>query len=326
MFKHGIVYPLQVQDTLFKTVEQFLTTAKKPLIVIIGTTASGKTGVSVELCKQLAEAAEVVNSDSRQLYKHITIGTAKITPKEAQGVPHHLLNLLELTEETSVGWYKREAMRVIDALQIQKKVPVLVGGSMLYIQSVTDNFLLPAKKESSVRNLLENRLKTEGIEALYNELQTLDPISANNMHEHNKQHIIRALEFFYTHGKTKTEMLQVQNNDCPYDVCIVGLKRERADIVQRIEKRTDILLSNGWIEEVQALLQTGYSKADPGMKSHGYPDIICYLEDPAAYTFKQMKDSINKQTRAYAKRQMTWWKRNQRINWFNADTLEPTKI
>lgn len=314
-----------MKHNLYTTVEQFLQTANKPLIVIIGTTASGKTGASMQLCTQLAAMAEVVNSDSRQLYKHINIGTAKITPAETEGIPHHLFDVLELTEETSVGWYKKNAMHTINALHATKKVPILVGGSMLYIQAITDNLSLPAKKDPAIRALLETRREKEGIETLYKELQTVDPTSANNIHAHNSQHILRALEFFYTYGTTKTAMLDTQATQCPYDLCIIGLKRERADTVARIEKRTEILLEQGWIAEVEQLLQQGYTKQDPGMKSHGYPDIIRYLEKPTGAAYKVMQDSINKQTRDYAKRQMTWWKRDQRIQWFNADSLEPVK-
>lgn len=305
--------------TIYNLVDTFLATATKPLIVLVGTTASGKTGLSINICQHIGNGAAVVNSDSRQLYKDIHIGTAKITTDEMQGVPHYLLDVLELTQSTSVGWYKREAMRVIDDLHAQQRVPVLVGGSMLYIQAITDNLSLPAKQDPIIRQQLEARAAKEGNAALHADLMRIDPISAQHIPVQNSQHIVRALEVFYTEGKTKTEVLKNAQGQSPYNLLLIGIKRERQDTVQRIEARTQLLLEQGWVQEVEQLLAAGHTPSEPGMQSVGYPDIIKHLQNPELYSLEQARESINKQTRAYAKRQMTWWKRDDRIHWLDCN-------
>lgn len=292
--------------------------AERPLVVVLGTTASGKTAFSIQLAKHI-RGAEIINSDSRQFYKYLNIGTAKITTAEMQGIPHHLLDVLDPKDAVSTGWYKREAESIIVNLHRSNKVPMLVGGSMLYISAITDNYTLPVPVNTTLRNQLQERLTAEGLDTLYNELLTIDPIAAQSIHKHNTQHILRALEFFYQTGMPKSVVLAQAKSPSNYTLFIVGIQRERPEIIERIIKRTTHLFATGWLEEVQSLLSMGYTSNDPGMMSHGYRECIDFCTHGGDLAVLQQ--SIIKQTCDYAKRQMTWWKRDDRIQWYSAADL-----
>ena len=226
----------------------------KPLIVILGPTASGKTSFSIEVAKMLD--AEIINADSRQLFTGMDIGTAKITEEEKQGVPHHLIDVLDPKEKATSAWYKQDAQEKIDQLHSKGKIPMLVGGSMLYIAGITDGLSF------------DETIRTE---------------------------------------------LRSPEAECKYDLLVFGLGKERSETVVKINNRTEGLFAAGWIDEVQGLLDKGYTKDDPGMKACGYREIMEYLESGS--DLEELKSSIAAKTRQYARRQVTWWRNDTRIQW-----------
>lgn len=301
--------------TVQQTIEEFLAVASKPALVLLGPTASGKTSLSIQVAQQIP-GIEIINADSRQLYKYLNIGTAKITTEEMQGVPHHLFDVLDPKQEVSVGWYKRQVYQKITELHNQNKIPLLVGGSMLYISAVVDNFALPVPIDESIRSRVQQEFEVHGAEHMHKKLQKHDPEAAATIHPHNTQHLLRAVEIVYQTGSAKTEVLKDATNDSPFEWLQCGIQRERSDLVERITTRTEQLFTQGWLPEVKDLLQRGYTKYDPGMMSYGYRECIEFIESGST-DLASLKEVIAKKTRAYAKRQMTWWKRDERIHWLH---------
>ncbi len=288
--------------------------AKKPLIVVLGPTASGKTAFSVDVALGLKEkgvTAEVINADSRQLYKGMDIGTAKITPAETKGVPHRLFSVIEPSQEITAATYQRMAVQEIDAAHARGAVPMLVGGSMLYISAIIDGLKPLPAKNPALREELEAAYDEDGGATLFAELSDIDPESAKIIPRENKPYVIRAIEIHRLTGKPKSA--QLHTSDCPYDLLIFGMQWPRETLTKRIDERTPKLLAGGWVDEVRGLLAAGYTLESPGMKSHGYPEIARAIldgKDPLS-----AEPVIAAKTRQYAKRQMTWWKHDKRIVW-----------
>lgn len=285
----------------------------KPLVVIIGPTASGKTAFSIQLTKELASqgvTAEIVNADSRQFYKYLDIGTAKITQEEMAGVPHHLMSILDPKEDCNISWFQKEASKVIDEIQSRGHLPILVGGSMLYVSAIVDG-LLPIASSPEIRARLEKEYDVDGGETLYKKLQEIDPESAASFSKENKVYVVRALEIYESTGITKSAQKKAAKSS--YDVCILGIDLPKEVLQKKINDRTRLMLQNGWIEEVQSLLEKGYSVDDPGMKSLGYRDIAEYIQDKG--NLEELTEKISSKVRAYAKRHQTWWKRDERVQW-----------
>ncbi|HLD08399.1 MAG TPA: tRNA (adenosine(37)-N6)-dimethylallyltransferase MiaA [Candidatus Peribacterales bacterium] len=315
---------------LVRIVDIFLEGSKKPLIVILGPTASGKTKFSIEVAKHVN--GEIVNADSRQLYKQLDIGTAKITEEEMEGVPHSLIDVLDPKEEITIGTYQEMAMKKIDDILARGKIPLLVGGSMLYIASITDSLSLAPVKDENIRNRLEVEYDRDGGETLYNRLQKVDPDAAAGTHQNNKPRIIRALEIYELLKMPKSQVISSRGElrprgsskkRCAYDLLIFGVERNPEELKKRIAERMEAMFAAGWIGEVENLLNQGYQASDPGMKSHGYWEIIDYLQerdgggsDPDLDAMQEaLKRRITSRTRQYAKRQMTWWRGDERIRW-----------
>ncbi len=298
-----------------KRLQEFISASSRPLVVILGPTASGKTGLSVDLALTLGNA-DVINGDSRQLYRHLDIGTAKITPDEMRGVPHHLLNVLDPEDEVTAAQYKRMAESAIDDCHRRGRVPMLVGGSMLYISAVIDGLEFPATPDSQLRSRLSADYDADGGAALYAKLTEIDPETAAAFSVKNKPYVLRAMEIWES---TKEKPSQArQKRSCPYDLFIIGIERDRETLAKRIDLRTTELFERGWIDEVRGLLAQGYRAEDPAMKSHGYREIIAFLESGTP-SRKELQELIAAKARQYAKRQMTWWKGDERIEWI---TLE----
>ncbi len=287
----------------------WLSKAKKPLIVVLGPTASGKTDFSVQLAKEMGNV-EIVNADSRQIYTHLDIGTAKITKEEMQDVPHHLFSVLDPKEKLNVAWYKEEANRIIHDIHARGKIPMLVGGSMLYISAVIDDFDLVEQPSPELRKKLEDEYEKDGGQTLFTRLQSVDPESAMNFSKENKRYVVRALEMYEATGKPKSQILK---NESPYDLFLIGMDVPREVLHERIAVRAEKMIAGGWMEEVKALLEKGYSEHDPGMESHGYREIIQFLKGEMSQ--EEAKKRIIEQTRQYVKRQMTWWRKDERIRW-----------
>ncbi len=284
---------------------------KKALFVVLGPTASGKTGFSISLAQKLGNT-EIINADSRQLYRHLDIGTAKITEKEMRGIPHHLIDVLDPTQEVTASWYRDEAMKTIDAIHARGNVPVLVGGSMLYISAIIDGLAFPVASDPALRKKLSDEYDADEGVSLHARLAEIDPDTAQGLPRQNKPYVIRAMELHELGGKKPADLRE--KTDCPYDLCIIGIERSREELVKRIDKRTVQLLTGGWIGEVRELIAKGYKADDPGMKSHGYREIMQAITSGNT-DIEALAHIIAAKTRQYAKRQMTWWKHDERINW-----------
>ncbi|HLD63738.1 MAG TPA: tRNA (adenosine(37)-N6)-dimethylallyltransferase MiaA, partial [Candidatus Peribacteraceae bacterium] len=301
-------------------VTDFLTRSPRPLITILGQTASGKTGLSIEIAQAIGPRAEIINADSRQLYRYLDIGTAKITEAEMQGIPHHLLDVKDPKEEVTVGWYQREARALIDRLHSEGKVPLLVGGSMLYLSSIIDDLSLAPAGDLKLRKRLESEYDLDAGLSLYKRLQEIDPETAAGIPVQNKPYVVRAVEIFELTQQPKSKavpLVELRQSKPQDDHLILGLKWPRPVIHEQINLRTKHMMERGWIDEVQGLLDRGYGPQDPGLKSHGYREIVRYLVGRLPMTIPELTEQIAAKTRQYARRQDTWWKGDKRINWLS---------
>lgn len=296
-----------------------LASAKRPCIAVVGPTASGKTAFSVTLAREISrigaeggwEGAEIVNADSRQLYRHLDIGTAKVTEQEKDGVPHHLFSVLDPSEEVTIAWYKEHATKAIEDILSRRRIPIVVGGSMLYVSAVIDGLEPLPPVDPSLRKRLEAEYEADQGKTLYAKLMEIDPETASAFHPNNKPYVIRAMEMLEATGEAPSRLKK--QSASPYDVLLFGMYWERKALTDRIEARTPLLLARGWIEEVRRLKERGYDAASPAMKSHGYREVLSFVEGHR--TEDDLLRTINAKTRQYAKRQMTWWKHDPRIHW-----------
>lgn len=294
----------------------------QPLIVVLGPTASGKTKFSVDVAHFIREKqptgwmdAEIINADSRQLYTHMNIGTAKITEEEKRGVVHHLFDVLDPTEDVSIAWYKEKATDLIDDCHRRRVVPILVGGSMLYISAVVDGLDPLPPVDPELRAKLEKEWDIDDGWSLYDRLLSLDPVTAKNFQAQNKRYVVRALELYEKTGVIPS--LLKKTIPPPYQILQLGMYWPRDILTERIDKRTELMLDAGWIEEVEGLLDRGYTSKDFGMKSHGYREIIAWLQHDEQDK-GELVELIASKTRQYAKRQMTWWwGDDERIKWID---------
>lgn len=318
-------YPMMLP---FEDIHRFLRGAARPLLVLVGSTACGKTSLSIEIALELGKerrGVEIVNADSRQLYKFLDIGTAKITPEEMRGtcgersrtIPHHLLSVLDPKEEVTAAWFKREAERVIAEIHARGNVPFLVGGSMLYVSAIIDNLHFVDRPDESLRAELKHDLETHGADALFARLQELDPEGALSIDPRNEVYLLRALEVCLTSGVTLAEAKK--RHASPYDLFIIGKDLPREELHRRIAERTRRMFTQGWVTEVASLLDRGYTADDPGMGSCGYREIAAALTSGASIdaveTDETLRDQISAKTRQYARRQLTWWRTDPRIRW-----------
>lgn len=288
---------------------------KPKVIVIIGPTASGKTALSIELAKRIG--GEIVSADSMQIYKHMNIGTAKPTLEEMSGIIHHMIDIANPDESFNVAKYKKMAEEKIDGIVKKGKLPIIVGGTGLYI-----NFLINGIEFSEIendfdyRNELQKRIENEGIECLYNELAKIDPESAKKIDKENVRRVIRALEIYKITGKTKSLLDKESINDLKYDYVIFGLDINREVLYERINMRVDNMINNGLIEEVQKLVNN-YKISNTAIQGLGYKEVIEYLNNNIEYN--DMIEKLKMETRRYAKRQITWFKRDKRIKWVSPE-------
>lgn len=294
---------------------------QKVLIIILGPTASGKTGLSIKLAEWLD--IEVISADSRQVFKFLDIGTAKPNYEELSKVKHHFINIINPDEYYSAGIFAKQASDTALDIFSRGKIPVVVGGSGLYIKAVCDGFFNEDKEESFsvIRTTLENRLLSEGKDALYCELEKIDPAMALLYNDKNPRRIIRALEFFYSNGITLSEAHNQQQDNIPFKPIYFGINHNREHLYDLINHRTEIMWKNGIVEETQKVLNMGYPPDLNSLNTVGYKECIDYLNGN-----KNEADTISlikQNTRHYAKRQMTWFRKNEKINWLDLDTGEP---
>jgi tRNA dimethylallyltransferase len=290
------------------------------IIVIVGPTAVGKTYVSVELARKLN--TEVISADSMQIYKGMDVGTAKITENEKRGVIHHMIDIVNPDENYSVSEFKNDAEKIIDNLLLKDKIPVIAGGSGLYVNSlIYDLDFSNAKSNEKLREYYTYYYNEYGEEALYDKLIKIDPISAQRIHKNNIKRVIRALEVYDITGKKFSELnTDVRKESKKYDCVLIGLSMERKVLYERINQRVDEMLSNGLVEEVKSLIDNGYDKNLVSMRGIGYKEIIDYLE--GSMDLEEAANILKRNTRRFAKRQYTWFLKDKNVKWFSMDNLD----
>lgn len=288
---------------------------KIPVVAVVGPTASGKSDLAVEICLEFG--GEAVSADSMQIYKGIDISTAKPTEEEKKGVPHHMMGFLDDTESFSVAEYQRMAGECIRDIHSRGKLPVIVGGTGLYIDTLLNDIKLTEDSfDERTRAKLLERVENEGVESLLSELQKVDPEYAAKMHPNNVKRIVRALEVWYSSGITMTRQLEESHRESPYDVCFIGIDAtDRAFLYERINRRVSVMLESGLEEEAREYL----SKKNTATSSQaiGCKELKPYFD--GEITLGEAADNLRQATRRYAKRQLTWFRRNKEINWLMAD-------
>ena len=288
---------------------------KIPLIVVAGPTASGKTSLGVELAKRLD--GEVVSADSMQIYQGMDIASAMPTEDEMQGVPHHMIKFLPQGERYSVAAYCERANQCIADIVSRGKQPILVGGTGLYINSLVDNISFTEEEtDLELRSKLNKRLEEEGAEVLLQELASVDPESAARLHINDSKRIVRALELYYQTGVTITEQTKLsRQSGSPYNPLIIGLNaRDREFLYERINRRVGIMAQNGLVEEAKLCLD---SEKGTAAQAIGHKELMPYFN--GEMSLDEALDNLRMQTRRYAKRQLTWLRRDERVNWLYID-------
>ncbi len=290
--------------------------SKIPLIAIVGPTASGKTSLTVELCKAIG--GEAVSCDSMQIYKGMDIATAKPTVEEMQGIPHHLIGFAEPDEVFSVAKYCEYAKNIISDIHSRGKKAVLVGGTGLYYSSLVDNVeFLPEDTDFEYREMLKDRAEKEGAQVLLDELAGVDPEAASRLHPNNLGRIIRALEIYRTTGKTITEQNELsRNNETPFETVSFCLDaRDRQFLYDRINRRVDIMLESGLEAEARVFFENPLGRT--ARQAIGYKELYPYFAGEKS--FEECIENLKMQTRRYAKRQLTWFRRDERMNFIFID-------
>ena len=280
---------------------------KKPLIVIGGPTACGKTGFSIRLAKEIG--GEIISADSMQIYRYMDIGTAKVTPEEAEGIPHYLIDELNPDEEYNVMLFQQKAKVYMEEIWAKGRIPILVGGTGFYINALLyDNDFTETENDSSYRKECYQIAKEEGAEVLYLRLQNIDPVYAQMVHANNIKRVTRALEYHYLTGQRFSEHNAAQKKkESPYNAAVLLLTMERAALYARIEQRIDLMMEQGLLAEVEGLLAKGYSPDLVSMQGIGYKEFMPYFRGEA--TLEEAVAQLKTNTRRFAKRQLTWFQR-----------------
>lgn len=285
------------------------------VIAVVGPTASGKTALSIALAKALD--GEIINGDAMQVYKELTIGTAKITAEEMDGVPHHFFDVKEPEDSFSVAEYQHAVRKWIDDIRSRGKLPIIVGGSGMYVQSVLFDYRFTEQAaDAEVRSRLEKELEGQGSDVLYSRLKEQDPLSAETIHPNNHRRLVRALEILEVSGKTKQQHEQQQGSEPIYEQLIIGLELPRELLYERIDRRVDQMEEAGLFEEVKALYDKGIREAQ-SVKAIGYKEIIAYFDSRS--TKEQALEAVKKNTRNFAKRQMTYFRNKLPVQWVDAN-------
>ncbi len=285
---------------------------KPKVIVICGPTASGKTSLSIAVAKAIG--GEIISADSMQIYRYMDIGTAKVTKEEAQGIPHYLIDVIEPNERYSVADYKIAAEQAIQAILDKGKVPIIVGGTGLYVDALIYGIEYPEIEfDADYRQQLEKQVEEQGLAVLYAQAKEIDPEACEKISENDQKRILRVLEIFHATGKNKTwHEIQSRKKGVPYDYQVYALDMDRTLLYERINRRVDIMLEKGLVQEVQNLL-TRYTEFPTAMQGLGYKEVVEYLK--GNYSQQEMKETIQQESRRYAKRQLTWFRKNKQTIW-----------
>ncbi len=296
---------------------------KKNLVIIAGPTASGKTAISLEIAKRLN--GEIISADSMQIYKYMDIGTAKITEDEKQGIPHYMIDVVDPSEEFSVALFREKAGKYIDDITSRGKLPIVVGGTGLYINSLTYALdFSDGSEDKEYRDYLESVATEKGKEYVHEMLKEVDKESYERLFPNDLKRVIRALEVYKLTGKTISQVQkESREKDIEYNLAYIALNMNRETLYQRINKRVDIMFENGLVDEVKSLLSKGYTKDMTSMQAIGYKEVLDYFDGKV--TLDEIKDIIKQSSRRYAKRQLTWFRKDKRVKWFEIDKFEDSK-
>ena len=296
---------------------------KKKAIVVVGATASGKTALGVHIAKRFN--GEVISADSMQIYKGMNIATAKPTSEEMDGIKHHLIDFIDVRSQYSVSNYCEDAKKVFDNIIETDKLPIIVGGTGLYIDSFLSNTkFLEAASSDNIRQELLIEAEKNGVEYLYEQLKEIDPDAAKNIHPNNIVRVVRALEIYKTTGKTLTEQNRLSHTvESDIEPLYIGINyADRENLYKRINLRVDLMLKAGLLEEAKDFFKMNPSKT--AFNAIGYKELKPFIDGDL--TFDVCVENLKRETRRYAKRQITWFKRNKNINWVYADNLSKEEL
>lgn len=290
---------------------------KPKVIVIVGPTASGKTSASIELAKKIN--GEIISADSMQIYKDMNIGTAKPTLEEMSGIKHYMFDVVTPNETYNVTKYVEEALKSIKEILTKGKVPIIVGGTGLYVSTLINGIKFSeVNQDTNYREEMTNLAKEKGNAYLHEMLKKVDPEAAENIDANNVRRVIRALEIYKTTGKTKTQLDKESRKEVPYDYMVYGIETDREKLYNRINIRVDKMLEDGLIDEVKSLLEK-YEFSSTAIQGLGYKEVKEYLD--RCITYDEMVEKLKMETRRYAKRQMTWFKREKQITWCKLEDI-----
>ena len=290
---------------------------KTRLLCLLGPTAVGKTEIAIQLAQRLD--AEIVSVDSRQIYRQMDIGTAKPTAEEQQAARHHLIDCVDISQPFSVADYQSLADAAITDIQDRGKQVLLVGGAGLYFRAIVDGLFEGPGADPLLRERLEREAAQRGVDVLHERLRACDPVSADRIHPNNIVRVIRALEVYELTGIPMSELQQQWHPEKQrYPFIAFGLTMPRALLYRRIEQRVDVMLANGLIAEVESLLAVGYARETVALQSFGYRELIAYLDGECTYL--EAVQQLKQNTRRFAKRQLTWFRKDTRVEWIDRES------
>ena len=289
------------------------------VLCIVGPTAVGKTKMSIELAKQLN--GEIISGDSMQIYRGMDIGTAKATMDERQGIPHHLIDEKNPDEPYSVAAFQQTVRAKMEEIKSRGKLPIIVGGTGLYIKSVLYDYEFAGESES--KEIDEAKYGHLSNEELHAKLAAVDEAGAKDIHPNNRKRVIRALEIYETSGVKKSEMIEKQEHKMIYDACLIGLTDDRNVLYDRINKRVDTMYETGLVEEVKALFDEGIPAESQSIRAIGYKELYDYFK--GLISLEESKELIKRNSRRYAKRQYTWFNNQMDVTWFKVDVQHYAK-
>lgn len=291
---------------------------ERKVILIVGPTCSGKTRVSIDLAKRIS--SEIISADSRQIYKHLNIGTAKPDSAELASVKHHLIDFLEPEQNYNVSRFENDSLRIINEILSKGIIPVVVGGSGLYIHALVDGIFNEVDTDEEFRLELKEKREKFGNQYLYDELEKIDPASASKMLPQNWKRVMRSLEVIHQTGKPIWQLQKDYMRETDINFSQFGLDWHRADLYNNINSRVDRMIESGLVEETRNILDSGIPRTANSLNTVGYKEIISFLENEI--TLDRAVELIKRNTRHYAKRQMTWFRKDSRIKWIRIESNE----
>ncbi|TGB04723.1 tRNA (adenosine(37)-N6)-dimethylallyltransferase MiaA [Halobacillus salinus] len=285
----------------------------KPIVIsVVGPTAVGKSKLGVEIAKQMN--GEVISGDSMQIYRTMDIGTAKVTEEEKDGIVHHMIDIKNPEDEFSVAEFQESVQELIQEIDSRGKLPIIVGGTGLYIQATLYDFKFSEeKKDTAVIDRLERDAEDQGMEAMYHRLKEIDPIQASKVHPNNRRRVLRALEVYETTGKAMSDHQTEQPKESPFRPILIGLQMDRDELYTRINRRVDQMMEDGLLEEVERLYHHGLENAQ-SMKAIGYKEFIPYFK--GEYDLDHAIELLKRNSRRYAKRQYTYFRNKMDVQWY----------